>query len=82
MAEELDKVVMEYLNKERSDNAAILAAVFRLNNEIGRLLRPTGNAALTDLQLLVNDVTKAAKLNDRMKLAEAMESVRKAQKPT
>jgi hypothetical protein len=80
LTEALDRAVMEYLNKEGSDNAGILAAVFRLNVEIGRLLRPTGDVALREFQLKVNEVTKAAKLNDRWKLAEAMELVKKAQK--
>ena len=43
-----------------------------------RLSRPTGDAALKDLQLRVNEVTKAAKWNDKERLAKATESVSEA----
>lgn len=59
-----------------TDNAAILSAVFGLNNEIGKMLRPTGDPSLRSLQLKVNDVAVAAKTLDRANLRAAMEKVR------
>lgn len=76
LTEDLDRAVRRFLDDSEADDSEIMAAVFKLNNEIGRLLRPTGDAALRDLQLDVNEVTKAAKLNDRASLVEAMSLVK------
>jgi hypothetical protein len=48
---ELDRAVDEFIRSRSTDNRAILSAVFRLNNEIGRLLMPSGDPALKSLQL-------------------------------
>lgn len=74
--EALDEAVGSFLAGDARDNKAILAAVFGVNNEIGRLLRPTGDPALKALQRNVNEVTKAAKRNDRRALARSTEKVR------
>lgn len=76
LTEDLDRAVRRFLDDSQADDGEIMAAVFKLNNEIGRLLRPTGDTALRDLQLDVNEVTKAAKLNDRASLVEAMSLVK------
>lgn len=76
LTEELDKVVNSFLNEEVADNDAILAAVFELNNEIGMSLQKTRDPVLRELQLRVNELTKAAKSNDKEMLAKAIESVR------
>ena len=73
----LDEEVGRFVNGRMTDNAAVLAAIFGMNNEIGKLLRPTGDPSIRSLQLLVNEVTKAAKRKDRKRLAEAMERVRR-----
>lgn len=74
--EALDEAVGSFLAGDERDNKAILAAIFGVNNEIGRLLRLAGDPALKALQLNVNEVTKAAKRNDRRALAQSMEKVR------
>jgi len=73
---DLDEAVGAFIVSGGGDSKAILSAVFRLNNEIGKLLRPSGDPVLKSLQLRVNDVTMAAKQLDRKRLAEAMERVR------
>lgn len=72
----LDEAVSTFLTSGAGDTAAVLSAVFRLNNEIGRRLRPTGDPALRRLQLKVNDVAVAAKRRNRTNLAVAMGEVR------
>jgi hypothetical protein len=76
---ELDWDVAEFLRAGTKGNAAVLSAVFKLNVEIGKLLRPTGDAWLRDLQLKVNDVTVAAKRLDTRDLAAAMRRLRAAE---
>lgn len=72
----LDQAVSTFLTSGAGDTTAVLSAVFRLNNEIGRRLRPTGDPALRRLQLKVNDVAVAAKRRSRTNLAVAMGEVR------
>ena len=74
---ELDTAVAELLARDDDDNAAVLSAIFKLNNEIGRRLRASGDSALRDLQLSINDVTVAAKMLDRRRLATTMAKVKK-----
>lgn len=71
----LEEAVKTYLGSESRDAAAVLAAVFRLDNEIGKRLRPTGDPDLKNLQLRVNDVAVAAKMSDGQRLARAMDAV-------
>jgi len=73
---DLDRAVAEFLARGDDDNAKVLAAIFTLNNEIGRRLRPTGDEALRTLQLCVNDVTAAAKMVNGRRLSTAMAKVR------
>ena len=72
----LDEAVSTFLASEAGDTAPVLSAVFRLDNEIGRRLRPTGDAALRRLQLAVNGVAVAAKKRDRANVDVAMGKVR------
>jgi len=75
---ELDTAVAELLARDDDDNAAVLSAIFKLNNEIGRRLGASGNPVLRNLQLSVNDVTVAAKMLDRRRLATTMAKVKKS----
>ena len=72
----LNVAVSEFNASGGSDGSRVLAAVFELNNEIGRLFRSAADSRLRELQLDVNEVTKAAKRLDGDKLARAMEKVR------
>jgi hypothetical protein len=73
---DLGEAVGAFLGSGGRDTAAILSAVFRLDNEIGRRLRSSQDAALKSLQLKVNEVAVAAKRLDRARLATAMDDVR------
>jgi len=73
----LEEAVADSLSGKTLDSRRILHAVFAVNNEIGVLLRPSGDPALKALQLMVNDVTVAVKVADRKKLREAMERLSK-----
>ena len=72
----LDEAVIAFLSSADGEAAVILPAVFRLDNEIGRISRSTGGPSLKSLQLRVNDVAVAAKKQDRAHLATAMDEVR------
>ncbi|MDV3276848.1 MAG: hypothetical protein LYZ69_00095 [Nitrososphaerales archaeon] len=74
----LDEAVTDFLSEKTLDSRRILQAIFAVNNEIGQLLRPSGDPALKALQFMVNDVTVAAKAANRKKLQEAMERLSKA----
>jgi len=73
---DLDEAVTAFVSSETGDAAGVLAAVFKLNNEIGRRLRPSGDPSLKMLQLKVNEVAVAAKRGDKANLATAMGRVR------
>ncbi len=75
---DLERAVADFLVRGNDDNAAVLSAIFKLNNEIGNRLRSSGDPALRHLQLSVNDVTVAAKMLDRERLATTMAGVRKS----
>lgn len=74
----LDASVTAFLSGRAPDSTGILQTVFAVNNEIGLLLRPSGDPALRKLQLMVNDVTVAAKAADWKKLQESVEKLRRA----
>jgi len=75
-ASQLDEAVRDFVHSGGKDNAAILDAIFQLNNETGKLLRVTGDSTVRELQLSVNEVTKAAKLRDARRVVSAMDRVR------
>ncbi len=71
---ELESKVEAFLGS--GNESELLSAVFKLNNEIGKLLRLSRDPALKELQLRVNEVTVAAKKRDRKRLRVALERVR------
>ncbi|MDV3293708.1 MAG: hypothetical protein LYZ70_05505 [Nitrososphaerales archaeon] len=73
---DLESAVEGYLGK--GDEFVVLSAVFKLNNEIGKQFTVSHDPALKALQLRVNDVTVAARRNDRKELGAALERVRAA----
>lgn len=74
----LREAVREFLAEETPSPSGVLSAVFTVNNEIGAVLRNTGEPALRDLQLKVNQVTIAAKSGDKANLSAAMSAVLEA----
>jgi len=71
----LREAVQDFLAEEAVSPAGVLSAVFAVNEEIGPALRSTGDPALKDLQLKVNEVTLAAKRGDRKRLKASMSAV-------
>jgi hypothetical protein len=72
---DLREAVREFLAGDAPSPDRVLSSVFALNNEIGAVLRRTGDPVLRDLQLKVNAVTVAAKSGDMRKLSASMSAV-------
>ena len=75
---DLREAVQEYLAGETRSPQRVLSSVFAVNNEIGAVLRHTGDPVLRDLQLKVNEVTVAAKKVDKRMLSASMSAVLEA----
>jgi hypothetical protein len=71
----LRMAVDRFLRGEALALSEILVAVFALNNEIGPSLRRGETPNLRELQLRINELTKAAKSGDTDLLARAITRV-------
>ncbi|MDV3243892.1 MAG: hypothetical protein LYZ66_01805 [Nitrososphaerales archaeon] len=72
----LDKAVATFIGEKSKNSQQVLSAVFRVNNEIGKLPASRQVPSLRALQHAVNEVTVAAKRGDVSELRGAMERVK------